>query len=156
MDIRDVAATLAAHAAAVCRHYLPNGHRSGRYWIVGDLAGSPGRSLFVNLSSGRWTDAATGEHGDVLDLIRARAGCADLAGAMREARASRHARGGAISPAGKRPERRRALGGSAQLWDLCKPLGGTLAEIYLARRGLTRRVGLRGPALTTPLPLPRG
>ena len=45
---------LSDDAEAVCRAYLPNGKRSGRYWIVGDVAGAPGRSMFVKL----WGDRA--------------------------------------------------------------------------------------------------
>ena len=70
---------LARHAEAVCRYYLPNGRRHGRYWLVGDISNTPGRSLYVRLAgpdhgpgaAGKWTDAATGEHGDLLDLIAA-------------------------------------------------------------------------------------
>ncbi len=73
----DLARRLARNAEAVCRHYLSNGHREGRYWLVGDVSNTRGRSLFVRLSgpdhgkgaAGKWTDAATGEHGDLLDLI---------------------------------------------------------------------------------------
>src|SRR5215203_6781216 len=73
----DLARRLARNAEAVCRHYLSNGHREGRYWLVGDVANTRGRSLFVRLSgpdhgkgaAGHWTDAATGQHGDLLDLI---------------------------------------------------------------------------------------
>ena len=73
----DLAHRLARNAEAVCRHYLSNGRREGRYWLVGDVANTPGRSLFVRLhgpdsgkgAAGKWTDAATGEHGDLLDLI---------------------------------------------------------------------------------------
>ena len=58
------AAAIAAAAEEVCRRYLPNGRRLGRYWICGDLDGARGRSLFVRLSGsgkpGGWTDAATG------------------------------------------------------------------------------------------------
>lgn len=67
---------LAQSAQAVCRHYLPAGRREGRYWMVGDVAGTPGRSLYVRLfetergAVGNWVDAATGEHGDLVDLIR--------------------------------------------------------------------------------------
>src|SRR6202040_3244669 len=68
---------LARDAEAVCRHYLSNGRRQGRYWLVGDVANTPGRSLFVRLTgpdsgkgrAGKWTDAATGQQGDLLDLI---------------------------------------------------------------------------------------
>ena len=87
-----VAAALAARAEEVCRRYLPNGRRLGRYWICGDLDGARGRSLFVRLSgSGKpgasWTDAATGEHGDLLDLIRYRTNAPTLRAALDEARA---------------------------------------------------------------------
>ena len=65
----DLARRLSRNAEAVCRHYLSNGHREGRYWLVGDVANTRGRSLFVRLSgpdhgkgaAGKWTDAATGE-----------------------------------------------------------------------------------------------
>ena len=54
------------------------GQKQGRYWVAGDLEGARGRSLFVRLHGpgvpGKWTDAATGEHGDLLDLVRHRSG----------------------------------------------------------------------------------
>jgi hypothetical protein len=55
----DLARGLGAHAEAVCRHYLPSGGRQGRYWICGDVIGTPGRSLYVRLSgprAGKWTE----------------------------------------------------------------------------------------------------
>ena len=62
--ISELARRLAAQAEAVCRHYLPNGRREGRYWMVGDIHNTPGRSLFVRLHgleggkgpAGKWTD----------------------------------------------------------------------------------------------------
>lgn len=45
----ELARRLARDAEAVCRHYLPNGKRAGRYWVVGDVHNTPGRSLFVRL-----------------------------------------------------------------------------------------------------------
>ena len=45
----DLAHRLARDAEAVCRHYLSNGRREGRYWLVGDVRNTPGRSLFVRL-----------------------------------------------------------------------------------------------------------
>ena len=70
----ELAHRLAQNAEAVCRHYLSNGRRSGGYWHVGDVANTPGQSLYVRLSgarAGKWCDAATAEHGDLLDLIAA-------------------------------------------------------------------------------------
>ncbi len=60
----DLARRLPRNAEGVCRHYLSNGHREGRYWLVGDVANTRGRSLFVRLSgpdhgkgaAGKWTD----------------------------------------------------------------------------------------------------
>ena len=60
----ELARRLAREAQAVCRHYLSNGRRAGRYWLVGDIANTPGRSLFVRLrgpdsgkdAAGKWTD----------------------------------------------------------------------------------------------------
>jgi hypothetical protein len=62
----ELARRLARDAETVCRHYLSKGRRSGRYWIVGDLQNTPGRSLYVRLqgpdhgpgAAGKWTDAA--------------------------------------------------------------------------------------------------
>ncbi|MBV9510291.1 MAG: DNA primase, partial [Caulobacteraceae bacterium] len=73
----DLAQRLCRDAEAVCRHYLSAGRREGGYWLVGDARNTPGRSMFVRLKeslkgpAGKWTDAATGEHGDLLDLIAA-------------------------------------------------------------------------------------
>ena len=60
----DLARCLARNAEAVCRHYLSNGRRRGRYWVVGDVANTSGRSLFVRLTgpdsgksaAGKWTE----------------------------------------------------------------------------------------------------
>jgi hypothetical protein len=92
--IADIARRLAENAEAVCRSYLSNGRREGRYWLVGDVHNTPGRSLYVRLSgsasgdgaAGKWTDAATGEHGDMLDLIAAVRGLDGIGASLDEAR----------------------------------------------------------------------
>ena len=61
-DASELAHRLAREAEAVCRHYLSNGKRAWRYWLVGDVHNSPGRSMFVRLQespkgpAGKWTD----------------------------------------------------------------------------------------------------
>ena len=61
-DASELAHRLAREAEAVCRHYLSNGKREGRYWLVGDVHNTPGRSMFVRLQdspkgpAGKWTD----------------------------------------------------------------------------------------------------
>lgn len=61
MGAADLARRLARDAEAVCRYYLPNGRREGRYWLVGDLDNNPGRSLFVRLSGGESGKGAAGK-----------------------------------------------------------------------------------------------
>ncbi len=136
----EIAAALAAQAEAVCRHYLPAGKREGRYWIVGDVHGSRGSSLFVRLRApgqpGKWNDAATGEHGDLLDIVRRHSGTTSLSAALAEARAflalptSRPAP--TPAPQTNEPLRRAAR----RLWHICHPIDGTHAEAYLKARGI--------------------
>ena len=139
----DLAQRLARNAEAVCCHYLPNGRRAGRYWLVGDVAGSPGRSLYVRLtgadgagSAGKWTDAHTGEHGDLLDLIAANRRLTCLRDTLDEARDFL-----AVPRPEVQPERQPVPVGSPaaarRLWAMGKPLLGTIAEAYLRKRGIT-------------------
>ena len=63
-EAAELARRLARDAEAVCRHYLPNGRRHGRYWLVGDVKNTPGRSCYVRLmgpefgpgAAGHWTE----------------------------------------------------------------------------------------------------
>ena len=142
----DLAERLARNAEAVCRHYLPNGRRAGRYWLVGDVTGTPGRSLYVRLSgpanddgaggAGKWTDAHTGEHGDLLDLIAANRRLTCLRDTLEEARDFLR-----LPRPEVQPERQPVPVGSPtaarRLWAMGKPLPGTIAEAYLRRRGIT-------------------
>lgn len=140
----DLAARLARNAEGVCRHYLPNGRREGRYWLVGDIENTPGRSLYVRLTgpesgkgaAGKWTDAATGEHGDLLDLIAMREHLGTLRETLDEARRflslplpERH-EPPTPAPQGS-PEAAR------RLWAMGQPIAGTLAETYLLAREIT-------------------
>src|SRR5512145_2369017 len=85
---------LAQNAENVCCHYLPAGRREGSYWNVGDPQNNPGRSLFVRLTgpafgpgaAGKFTDGATGELGDLLDIIRERTGISCFPDLLAEAR----------------------------------------------------------------------
>jgi len=142
-----LARRLARNAEAVCRYYLPNGRRSGGYWVVGSVANDPGRSLYVRLvgpeagrrAAGKWTDAATGEHGDLLDLIAARCALAGFGETADEVR-----RFLALPPReGDSPAAPRSLVPSAnkleaarRLVAMARPIAGTLVEIYLAARGI--------------------
>ena len=143
MNATDTAAALRGRAEEICRRYLPHGRRQGRYWVAGDLHGAQGRSLFVRLAGpgvpGKWTDAATGEHGDLLDLIRHRGGAPTLRAALMEAHAFLSLP--VLPPAGEDYD---ACEAARRLWRRCRAIGGTHAEAYLRARGLAR---CRFPAL---------
>ncbi|ESZ04438.1 toprim domain-containing protein [Mesorhizobium sp. M1005] len=141
----ELARRLGEHAEAVCREYLSNGHRSGNYWIVGDVRNTRGRSMHVRLRAnakgpaGRWVDEATSEFGDLLDVIRESCGLVNFRAVADEARRflsvplpPPQAPGAQRQPAAApgSPEAARRLFGMSQ------PIAGTLAERYLAGRGI--------------------
>jgi hypothetical protein len=141
-----LARTLARDAEAVCRHYLSSGRREGRYWLVGDVENTPGRSLFVRLTgpesgkgaAGKWTDAATGEHGDLLDLIAANQRLDSLRDVLDEARAFlRLPRLEPIMREKLAPVPTGSPEAARRLWGMSKPIHGTIAEAYLRNRGIT-------------------
>jgi Toprim domain len=144
----ELAHRLARDAEAVCRHYLSNGRREGCYWLVGDVRNTPGRSLFVRLkgpesgkgAAGKWTDAATGDHGDLLDVIRESCGLVDFHDVADEARRflamprrePEPDHGGRLSsaPVGSPESARR-------LFAMSQTISGTVVEAYLRKRGIT-------------------
>ncbi|MEN6548443.1 MAG: hypothetical protein ABFE07_20560 [Armatimonadia bacterium] len=69
-SISDIKARLGPHhILAICKDWLSHGSRQGDWWVCT----TPWRddtkpSLGVSLSSGRWSDFATGEKGDMIDL----------------------------------------------------------------------------------------
>lgn len=144
-NARDISERLAQRAVAVCRHYLPNGKRCGGYWLTGNIADDRGHSLFVRLegptrgqgAAGKWTDAATGQHGDLLDLIQLRYGFATLSNALTEAL---RFLGDCTEPVSVESDRAAASRGrisSAQsLFARSEPIAGTLAELYLRKRSI--------------------
>lgn len=141
----DLARRLAERAEAVCRQYLSNGRRQGHYWQVGDARNSPGRSMFVRLrgsnkgQAGKWTDAATGEHGDLLDVIREALGLVDFADVAEEARAFLTFTRSEPEPSGRPAPSSPADTAEAarRLIAMAQPISGTLAEAYLRNRGIT-------------------
>jgi hypothetical protein len=142
----EMARRLAREAQAVCRHYLCNGRREGRYWLVGDVRNTPGRSMFVRLkgpesgkgAAGRWQDLATGEYGDLLDVIRETRSLVRFHDVIDEARRflalprpepdRGHWQGSA--PTGSSESARR-------LFAMSQPIAATIAEAYLRQRGVT-------------------
>ena len=138
---------LAGKAEAFCRSYLPNGKRAGTYWKVGDTSGVEGQSLQVRLveaygkKAGRWTDHATGEFGDLLDMLSHVKGLSNFADIAHEARVflgrpeiRRIEPSAPIPKIGKSDGAERAR----RLLSISTPIAGTPAEAYLRNRGIRR------------------
>jgi hypothetical protein len=145
-DASELAHRLARDAEAVCRHYLSNGRREGRYWLVGDARNTPGRSMFVRLNeslkgpAGKWTDAATGEHGDLLDVIRESCGLLDFHDVADEARRFLSLPRAEPEPQPKQSRPSAQIGSpvaARRLFSMSQPVTRTLVEAYLRNRGIT-------------------
>ncbi|MDP3676294.1 MAG: toprim domain-containing protein [Novosphingobium sp.] len=123
--------------------------------MVGDVAGTPGRSLYVRLfettrgAIGNWVDAATGEHGDLVDLIRLNQRHGRLVDTIDEAE-----RFLSLPPSDNdgcdpaifsKPARAGSPAAARRLFAASKLMSGTLASTYLRSRGIMRFADL--PAL---------
>ena len=144
----DLSRQLAENTEAVCRHYLSNGRKQGHYWLVGDVRNTAGRSMFVRLSgpatgtraAGKWTDAATSEHGDLLDVIRETCGLVDFKDVADEARRflslplpdppRQH------SPHSQPPAAIGSQEAARRLFAMGMPIRSTPVETYLRGRGI--------------------
>jgi hypothetical protein len=146
-DASELARRLARHAEAVCRHYLSNGRRQGRYWTVGDVRNTPGRSMFVRLSgpesgpgaAGHWTDAASAEYGDLLDVIRESCGLVDFKDVADEARrflSLPRAEPYGVPKLVRTPVPAGSPEAAQRLFAMSQPIRRTLVETYLRNRGI--------------------
>ncbi len=144
-DISDLSARLSGRTEDFCRAYLGNGQRKGAYWVVGDARGAPGRSLYVKISGprtglgaiGRWCDAATGEHGDLLDLLALNQAHNSMTETLAEARRFLSDMGPIKTKrcdAYRNIEQRRIA--AQRLFAASIPYEGTPAQIYFATRYL--------------------
>jgi hypothetical protein len=147
-DAAQLAHRLAREAEAVCRHYLSNGRRVGNYWQVGDVRNTTGRSMFVRLKggdagkrpAGKWTDAATGEHGDLLDVIRESCGLVDFHDVTEEARqflSLPRSEPESDNPSRRSPVPTGSPESARRLFAMSRPIAGTVVETYLRGRGIT-------------------
>ncbi len=151
LESEELLRDLAQNAESVCRHYLPAGRREGSYWLVGDLQNNPGRSLFVRLigptsgagARGKWTDSATSEFGDLLDIIRERTGITRFPDLLAEARVHL-GRPQLVAPEPPSPRSQKTPSGTpeaaSRLFAASVSVAGTLAEVYLRARGITQAV----------------
>ncbi|WP_136661830.1 toprim domain-containing protein [Nitratireductor sp. XY-223] len=145
---REIVEQLAARTEAFCRAWFPNGRRVGNYWKMGDTTGAAGRSLAIRLrpaggrAAGRWSDYATDEFGDLIDLIEMHKNCSKRE-AFNEARRF-------LGRPDPEPDRPSMLDGvvsgrssdkteaGRRLFSIGRPVGKTPAERYLRGRNISR------------------
>jgi len=98
-------------------------------------------------STAHKTDPATGEHGDLLDVIRESLGLSDFADVAEEARRFLSLPHPEPGPVTLRPRTPLVPSGSSEaarrLWRMTRPIMGSVAESYLRKRGIA---DLRGTA----------
>lgn len=141
----ELARRLGEDAEAVCREYLSNGHRSGNHWIVGDVRNTRGRSMHVRLKAnvkgpaGKWVDEATSEFGDLLDVIRESCGLVEFRDIADEARRFLALPRPQLRQSGAQNQPVAARGSpeaARRLFAMSQPIARTVAERYLAGRGI--------------------
>lgn len=129
-------AALRERLESVLSALFPAGKKRRGTFLIGDVLGSPGDSLEVVLEgekAGLWTDRATGDGGDIFDLIAAHIGAdvhadfprvldaaADLIGRARPAPARR----------GKKEQPVDDLGPATAKWDYLDAAGKLIAVVY--------------------------
>lgn len=72
MTLTELSDALSVRVAELCSQLLPAGRQVGPQWIVGNVFGDAGDSLYVELQGpkqGLWYDHAAGNGGDLLELI---------------------------------------------------------------------------------------
>ena len=88
MEVREIIQLLNDRAEDIAAMLIPGGKREGREWVAGSVNGEAGRSCKVAVEGGkrgRFSDFATGQSGDLLDLWQANKG-ATLPEALQEAK----------------------------------------------------------------------
>lgn len=135
-DREAIRAALLARLESALRTLFPAGRKRNGKFLVGDILGSPGDSLEVVLDgdkAGLWTDRATGQGGDVFDLVGGRLGLdvrTDFDRILREA-ADLAGRAG-MTPARKAKKDAPVdeLGPATAKWDYLDREGRLIAVVY--------------------------
>ena len=147
--LKDLARELGTQAEAFCRTFYPNGRHAGGYWTIGNVHGDEGGSLAIRLHSngkaaaGSWTDYATGEWGDLLNLIPHVTNASSWPDIIREAkRFLRKPEHASASPTRQikqnAPTSLDQQQKATRLFTKGVNVAGTLAHRYLKNRDITR------------------
>ena len=133
----EIRAELIARLAAVLITLFPAGKKRRGKFLIGDVLGSPGDSLEVVLEgdkAGLWTDRATGDGGDIFDLIACHLALSVHTDFNRVLDAAVDALGRARSVTVRTSKKQSApvdeLGPATAKWDYLDATGKLLAVVY--------------------------
>lgn len=136
IDRESLRLSLLAQLESVLQTLFPAGKHRRNKFLIGDVIGSPGDSLELVLEgekAGLWTDRATGDGGDIFDLIAANQG---LNAQVNFGRVMNFARA-LLGHAESRPVKARKkeapvddLGPATAKWDYLDAAGQLLAVVY--------------------------
>ena len=133
----EIRAELMARLSAVLITLFPAGKQRRGKFLIGDVLGSPGDSLEVVLDgdkAGLWTDRATGEGGDIFDLIARHLALSVQADFNRVLDAAADLLGRARSAPVRKGKKQTApvdeLGPATAKWDYLDAAGKLIAVVY--------------------------
>jgi putative DNA primase/helicase len=133
----EIRAELMARLAAVLITLFPAGKQRRGKFLIGDVLGSPGDSLEVVLDgdkAGLWTDRATGDGGDIFDLIARHLALSVQADFNRVLDAAADLLGRARSAPVRKGKKQTApvdeLGPATAKWDYLDATGKLIAVVY--------------------------
>jgi len=133
----ELRAGLIAGLSSVLATLFPAGKRRRGKFVVGDVLGSPGDSLEVVLEgekAGLWTDRATGDGGDIFDLIAAHLGIDVLSDFPRVLDEASDLLGRSRSLPARKASKQNVpvedLGPATAKWDYLDAQGRLIAVVY--------------------------
>ena len=132
-----IRADLVARLESILATLFPAGKKRKGKFLIGDVLGSPGDSLEVVLDgekAGLWTDRATGDGGDIFDLIAAHLGADAHTDFPRVMQHAADLLGQAPAATSRKSKKKEAplddLGPATAKWDYFDAAGHLIAIVY--------------------------
>ena len=132
-----IRADLVARLESILATLFPAGKKRKGKFLIGDVLGSPGDSLEVVLDgekAGLWTDRATGDGGDIFDLIAAHLGADAHTDFPRVMQHAADLLGQAPAATSRKTKKKEApvddLGPATAKWDYFDAAGHLIAIVY--------------------------
>lgn len=159
LDMAEINRLLAADALNFCNSFVPGGKVEGKHYRCDNIMGGKGQSMVVDVRgarAGKFKDFATGDGGDLLDLIAMQKGCElaearkialdwlgirDHDGYDRQEMDKRRKAAESKRQQAEKQQLEKRIAGARRLWASCTPIeqagDGGFVQAYLKGRGIT-------------------